>query len=218
MHGMEVDRSFAFVDLCGFTAYTESQGSVMATQTLAAFRAASRDIASRRGVRIAKWLGDGAMIVGVEPQPVLELLLETEHRSRTTGSSLALRFGVTFGKAILFEGDDYIGSVVNLAKRLCDAAEPHEILVGPDVEAYTPPWGELHDDGDLMIKGFDGTLVRRSLCLKEMRNPVVDPVCGLAIDPEYASGETVDGNGEKVVFCSPACEVTYLGSAGGPLF
>src|SRR3954452_11196431 len=117
MHGMEVDRSFAFVDLCGFTAYTESQGSVMATQTLAAFRAASREISSRRGVRIAKWLGDGAMIVGVEPQPVLELLLEVEHRAANTGS-LALRYGVTFGKAILFEGDDYIGSVVNLAKRL----------------------------------------------------------------------------------------------------
>src|SRR5437764_3269058 len=215
---MEVDRSFAFVDLCGFTAYTESQGSVMATQTLAAFRAASRDIASRRGVRIAKWLGDGAMIVGVEPQPVLELLLETEHRSQSTGSSLALRFGVTYGKAILFEGDDYIGSVVNLAKRLCDAAEPHEILVGPDVDGFAPPWGEVHDDGELVIKGFDGPLVRRYLCLKEMRHPIVDPVCGLAIDPEYATGTVQDDNGDTVVFCSPACEVTYFGSAGAPLF
>ena len=215
---MEVDRSFAFVDLCGFTAYTESQGSVMATQTLAAFRAASRDIASRRGVRIAKWLGDGAMIVGVETQPVLELLLETEHRSRTSGSLLALRYGVTFGKAILFEGDDYIGSVVNLAKRLCDAAEPHEILVGPDVEGFVPPWGEVHDDGVLQIKGFDGALVRQYLCLKEMRHPIVDPVCGLPIDPELATGDGVDGDGNKVVFCSPACEVTFLGSSGGPLF
>jgi YHS domain-containing protein len=51
-----------------------------------------------------------------------------------------------------------------------------------------------------------------------MAHPVVDPVCGLPIDPEYASGEAVDGNGEKVVFCSPACEVTFLGAAGGPLF
>ena len=215
---MEVDRSFAFVDLCGFTAYTESEGSVMATQTLAAFRAASRDIASRRGVRIAKWLGDGAMVVGVEAQPVLELLLEIEHRSIATGSSLALRFGVTFGKAILFEGDDYIGSVVNLAKRLCDAAAPHEVLIGPTVEQFTPPWADVHDDGELNIKGFDGALVRRSLCLKRMRHPIVDPVCGLAIDPEYATGETVDGNGAKVVFCSPACEVTWLGAGGGPLF
>src|SRR5688500_1966793 len=214
MQGMEVDRSFAFVDLCGFTAYTEAEGSVMATQTLAAFRAASRDISSRRGVRIAKWLGDGAMVVGVEAQPVLELLLEIEHRSITTGSSLALRSGVTFGKAILFEGDDYIGSVVNLAKRLCDAADPHQILIGPDVEEFTPPWADVHEEGELLIKGFDGTLARRRLSLKQMRHPVVDPVCGLAIDPECATGEAVDDKGAKVVFCSPACELTWLGSTG----
>lgn len=124
---MEVDRSFAFVDLCGFTAYTEAHGSSVATQLLASFRLAVRDIASRRGVRIAKWLGDGAMIVGVETQPVLELLLEIEHRA--ADGSLALRYGVTFGKAILFEGDDYIGRPVNLAARLCDEALPHQLLV-----------------------------------------------------------------------------------------
>ena len=208
---MEVDRSFAFVDLCGFTAFTESNGSGQATQLLAAFRAATRDIASRRGVRIAKWLGDGAMIVGVDAQPVLELLLEVEHRA--ANSSLALRHGVTFGKAILFEGDDYIGSVVNLAKRLCDAAAPHEILIGPDVDRYVPPWGEVDDVGELPIKGFDELLRRHRLELRVMRHPVVDPVCGLAIDPEYAAGQEVEPDGTPVVFCSSACEVSWRGSA-----
>ena len=66
-------------------------------------------------------------------------------------SALALRYGVTFGKAILFEGDDYIGSVVNLSKRLCDAAAPHEILIGPGVSAYLPPWADVCDDGELPI-------------------------------------------------------------------
>lgn len=208
---MEVDRSFAFVDLCGFTAFTESQGSGQATQLLAAFRAATRDIASRRGVRIAKWLGDGAMIVGVDPQPVLELLLEVEHRA--ANSSLALRHGVTFGKAILFEGDDYIGSVVNLAKRLCDAAAPHEILVGPEAADHLPPWGEVCDVGELSIKGFDGLLRRQRLDLRQMVHPITDPVCGLAIDPECAAGQDADAEGAPVVFCSSACEVTWRGNA-----
>lgn len=210
---MEVDRSFAFVDLCGFTAFTEANGSSRATQLLAGFRAATRDIASRRGVRIAKWLGDGAMIVGVEPQPVLELLLEVEHRAANV--SLALRHGVTFGKAILFEGDDYIGSVVNLAKRLCDAAGPHEILVGPGMEAYTPPWGEVDDCGELSIKGFDELLQRRLLLMRTMVDPVVDPICGLAIDRVYAVGEAEAGDGTPVVFCSSACEVTWRGAETG---
>jgi adenylate cyclase len=218
MQGMEVDRTFAFVDLCGFTAYTESNGAVMATQMLAAFRAATRDIASRRGVRIAKWLGDGAMVVGVEAQPVLEAFLETENRSMQGTGSLALRYGVTFGKAILFEGDDYIGSVVNLAKRLCDAAEPHEILIGPDVARYMPPWAECCDGGDLPIKGFDAGLRRLPLTLRPMSHPVVDPICGLAIDPELAVGESTAPDGSPVVFCSSACEVTWISDQGGGLF
>jgi adenylate cyclase len=215
---VEVDRSFAFVDLCGFTAYTEAHGSVMATQMLAAFRAATRDISSRRGVRIAKWLGDGCMIVGVDPQPVLEALLETEERTVNGPSSLALRFGVTFGKAILFEGDDYIGSVVNLAKRLCDLAEPHEILVGPDLGESLPPWAEVVDTGDLLIKGFDGALPRRRLRMRHMVHPAVDPVCGLAIDPEYAYETVFDDAGNPIVFCSDACEVTWQGANSGGMF
>ena len=37
--------------------------------------------------------------------------------------------GVAAGRVILFEGDDYIGRPVNLAARLCDEAEPHQLLV-----------------------------------------------------------------------------------------
>lgn len=214
---MEVDRTFAFVDLCGFTAFTERQGSVMATQMLASFRAATREIASRRGVRIAKWLGDGAMFVGVEAQPVLESFLEIEQRSVEGPGSLALRYGVTFGKAILFEGDDYIGSVVNLSKRLCDSAEPHEILVGPGLDGFEPRWSEIEEHGELVIKGFDGTLPRRRLLMRHMAHPVLDPICHLAIDPELAVAQDVGDDGAPVVFCSPACEVSWRGSRS-PLF
>jgi adenylate cyclase len=215
---MEVDRTFAFVDLCGFTAFTEANGSTVATQMLAGFRAFIRDISSRRGVRIAKWLGDGCMIVGVNAQPVLEALLETEERTVTGPSHLALRFGVTYGKAILFEGDDYIGSVVNLAKRLCDAAEPHEILVGPGVDRYLPKWGQVTAFGELDIKGFPTALVRQRLTLRPMAHPRVDPICHLPIDPECAYATAVDPDGETVVFCSEPCQITWQTSQGASLF
>jgi class 3 adenylate cyclase len=215
---MEVDRTFAFVDLCGFTAFTEANGSTVATQMLAAFRAATRDISSRRGVRIAKWLGDGCMIVGVEAQPVLEAVIETEERTVRGPSQLALRFGVTYGKAILFEGDDYIGSVVNLAKRLCDAAQPHEILVGPGLDQYVPKWGEITDCGELLIKGFDHALPRTQLTLRHMEHPLVDPICQLPIDPECAYATAVGPDGNTVVFCSEPCQITWQGASGQSMF
>jgi len=212
---MEVDRTFAFVDLCAFTAYTEVHGSTAATQVLASFRSASRDISSRRGVRIAKWLGDGCMIVGVEPQPVLEAILEIEHRTLTSPTQLALRFGVTYGKAILFEGDDYIGSVVNLAKRLCDLAAPHEILIGPGVDAFLPPWAVATAEGELLIKGFDGSLPRERLTLRPTTHPVLDPVCLLSIDPEHAYAVDTDDDGNAVVFCSEPCQITWRTASSG---
>ena len=72
---MRVHRSFAFVDISGFTALTETEGDEHAVEVLTAFRALLREICARRGVRIAKWLGDGVMLVCVETSPLLAGIL-----------------------------------------------------------------------------------------------------------------------------------------------
>ena len=72
-------RSFAFVDVSGFTALTELEGDERAVDVLTAFRALLRDICARRGVRIAKWLGDGVMLVCVDTRPLLETILELHY-------------------------------------------------------------------------------------------------------------------------------------------
>ena len=41
--------------------------------------------------------------------------------------------GLAAGNVILFEGDDYTGGAVNLAARLCDLAQPLEVLATADV-------------------------------------------------------------------------------------
>ena len=56
---MRVRRYFAFVDLCGFTRFTEVHGDEEAVAVLTGFRTLVRFIASEHGVRVAKWLGDG---------------------------------------------------------------------------------------------------------------------------------------------------------------
>lgn len=144
---LRVERTFAFIDLSGFTRFTDTEGDGRATEELKRFREAVRDAASSRGVRIAKWLGDGAMLVGVESEPVVEAVVELEQRMRDAGFALPLRAGISTGPVILFEGDDYIGHAVNLASRLCDAAAPREILApvtvleGLSIEAVVEPVG-----------------------------------------------------------------------------
>ena len=131
--GARVDRTFAFIDLSGFTAYTDANGDDAAVKVLGAFRSAVRDIASRRAVRIAKWLGDGAMLVAVEAEPGIEAVIDIERRIDEIGSPLPLRAGLAGGPVLLFEGDDYIGAAVNLASRLCDMAQPTEVLAPADL-------------------------------------------------------------------------------------
>ena len=96
-YGTRVERAFAFIDLSGFTAYTASQGDDEAVRVLSLFRAAARSVASQRGVRIAKWLGDGAMLVGTELEPVVEAVIAIEHRITASGSPLPLRAGIAAG-------------------------------------------------------------------------------------------------------------------------
>src|ERR1700676_1264540 len=102
-----VDRAFAFVDLCGFTRFIATNGEHAAIDTLSRFRSLARDIAVRRGVLVAKWLGDGAMIVGVEVGPTLATAAELI--GRYDGSTLALRGGFAHGQALTLGGGDSLG-------------------------------------------------------------------------------------------------------------
>jgi len=120
-----IDRAFGFIDLSGFTRYTDEYGDREAVKLLARFRTAVRDVSARRGVRVAKWLGDGAMLVSTDGELLATAVVEIAQRLQ--GEPLPLRCGVASGPVLLFEGDDYIGAAVNLAARLCAMARPGEV-------------------------------------------------------------------------------------------
>src|SRR5512132_2275698 len=136
---MRVRRYFAFVDLCGFTRFTEVHGDEEAVSVLTGFRTLVRYIASEHGVRVAKWLGDGAMFVSTDG-PALAAALGAR---ASDAVDLPIRAGFSGGDVILFEGDDYIGGPVNLASRLCDVAAPAETLAGADMAEFVSDSGGL---------------------------------------------------------------------------
>jgi adenylate cyclase len=125
---VRVERTFAFLDLCGFTAYTDANGDDAAIAVLAHLRAALRASAEHSGVRVTKWLGDGAMVCGVEPGATIECAETVRDRVGAEGP-LLLRGGIAAGKVVIFEGDDHVGAAVNVSARLCDQARPGELLV-----------------------------------------------------------------------------------------
>jgi adenylate cyclase len=155
---MRVPRTFAFVDLSGFTNYTAAFGDDAAGRILSAFRGLTRDIASEHGVRIAKWLGDGCMIVAINQMDCIIFAMELERRASAVCAPLSLRVGLATGHALLFEGDDYIGSAVNMASRLCDAAGNCEVLI-PAMHLHGLPQGiSAQPNGSLVLRGFPGDI------------------------------------------------------------
>ena len=205
---MRVARSFAFVDLSGFTTFTDLNGDEEASKILGNFRSCVRTVCSRRGVRVAKWQGDGAMFVGVEAAALVETVLELEHMI-DRDSPLRLKAGMTCGHVILFEGDDYIGSAVNLASRLCDSAEPHEILTSTEMTEYIPRWASAEPAVPRQIRGFAHPVPVLRLHHRADGPLVYDPICGMAIPADAVGAWRDGGEGSAVAFCSDSCAIAW---------
>ena len=208
---MRVRRTFAFVDLSGFTALTETEGDERAVSVLSVFRSTLRVICSRRAVRIAKWLGDGAMLVSVESKPLVAAALELKFRADSVPDPVAVKCGITIGHVILLEGDDYIGHAVNVASRLCDLAEGHEVLALPEVVPELPAWGTAESTEKVSVRGLEQPLrVVRLGLQKAPQGAIADPICQIPLTEETAFERRRDVNGATVLFCSDSCLETWV--------
>ena len=106
---MRVDRWFAFVDLAGFTSFGDEHGDDESVRVLTVFRAIVRNVATDYGVRIAKWLGDGCMLVSVAPDQLVAAVCTLERLVDDAELPLQIHAGMAGGAVILLEGDDYTG-------------------------------------------------------------------------------------------------------------
>lgn len=201
---MRVERCFAFVDLTGFTAFTEHHGDERTVEILAHFRGRVREIAARRGVRVTKWLGDGAMLSSADTAAVVALVLELAFRVRSS-VPLDIRAGLAHGAVIMFEGDDYIGRPANVAARLCDAAGSGEVLATREASSGAPRWVAAETSRFLRLQGLDRPVEAVPLEVATAAEVTVDPCCGLVL-PLQRGLETRFGADDTVHrFCSTAC-------------
>ena len=165
-----------FVDLRGFTGFTETAEPEEVMNVLGEYHAErGREITAHDGT-IEYFAGDGAMILFNAPVPVDNHELQAIRRALGMRESMAalaegwkkhgyaLGFGVgiaagyaTMG-AIGYEGRlEYsaIGTVVNLAARLCGEAANGQILVSPRIFLKTENHIDAESVGELPLKGFN---------------------------------------------------------------
>ena len=123
----------AFADLVGFTRLGES----VAAPELGAIAGRLERMAAERArdpVRLVKMIGDAAMLVSFDVEPLLEVGLELIDDADAEGDDFPqLRVGVATGAAIGRAGD-WFGRPVNLASRICTYARPGSVLATADVQ------------------------------------------------------------------------------------
>jgi class 3 adenylate cyclase len=164
-----------FCDLRGFTGFSESADPEDVMLLLRDYHAAIGEIVIKYGGTLERFAGDGVMVIFNDPVPVENpalqaVLMALDMRTaiggmiekwRDLGHDLGFGIGIAHGFATLgtigFEGRfDYaaIGTVSNVASRLCDEAKPGQILISPRVRQAVDKVVTVEPIGEFTLKGI----------------------------------------------------------------
>ncbi|HEX7438429.1 MAG TPA: response regulator [Caldimonas sp.] len=164
-----------FLDLRGFTAFTETADPEEVMAVLGEYHAAVGRLVLEHEGTLERFTGDGIMVFFNDPVPVADpapraarmaLAMQGEVDAlaagwKKRGYDLLMGIGIAQGFATIgsigFPGRiDYgaIGTVTNLAARLCGEARGGEILVSQRVQALLDGAVATEPAGELALKGF----------------------------------------------------------------
>ena len=145
-------RTLLFTDLESSTALTQALGDAKAQQILHGHNDAVRAALAAHDGEEVKHTGDGIFAAFGSAVSAVEAALQIQRD--LAGGEVRVRVGLNAGEPIA-EDDDYFGSAVQLAARLCDRAEPGQILVSNVVrELCAGKTFAFTDQGEAMLKGF----------------------------------------------------------------
>ena len=203
----QIRQAIMFVDLASFTPLAEAMGDLKAAEVVSRFAEMVRIANVRCHGRVVKQIGDGFMIVFPECYSAVSFALELEERAVSEPQFPAIRVGLHYGPVLYREGD-YVGSNVNIASRLADSADRHQILVSAEVrdrarELEGVEWTRI---GNQRLKGLatEVELFEPRAAAADTIEKVTDPVCGM----ELGKGEVaahLTRNGVEHSFCSDDC-------------
>ena len=178
-----------YTDLRGFTAFTDRAEPEDVMSVLGDFHAAMGPLIDAHRGTVPHFAGDGVMIIFNDPlelpdpafsavrmaldvrDAVARLAVEWKRLGHSLGCGLGIAQGYATIGTIGFEGRyDYgtIGTVTNLAARLCAEAASGQVLVSQKVHARIEGRVQAAPAGELSLKGFSKPVgVHAVLALRE---------------------------------------------------
>lgn len=152
--GGTTEVAVCFADLVGFTKLGE-EISVEELGLVAGRLEEMANAVAEPPVRLVKLIGDAAMLISVETEPMIDAALRLVDAADEEGEEFPLlRAGIARGGALLQAGD-YYGRPVNLASRITGVARPGSVLVDAAARGDAEDAFSYSYAGERRLKGFD---------------------------------------------------------------
>ena len=205
--GKNIEATFCFVDIAGYTALTETHGEHAAADLVDQFSELVHTSIASSG-QLQSIIGDCAFIVFPDPLAAMGALTALYRSIADRQEFPIVRAGLHHGAALL-RGDRHFGSTVNLAARVAARAIGGQILCTKSVADALV----LSEVADIAIE-HQGLVSLRNLpqpvdvyqivlsgCSREY---AIDPVCKMQVDTARAAG-ALHFNHKTYWFCSLSC-------------
>ena len=205
---MEKNIAILMADLSGYTALTETHGSVAAADLIDKYM----EIVKRCMVgdsRLHERTGDEIMVVSSSPDFLLATALMIGKNTSNEENFLEVHGGLHYGK-VLERANSYFGSAINLTSRIAAKANAGTFWCS---EEYV---NALSDKSVFMLKSKGNHLFKNiskekevfELSIENRKRFYIDPVCRMLIlDAQNAIPHPHEGNH---YFCSSDCLEIYI--------
>jgi len=194
-------------DLSGYTALTETHGSVTAADLIEKYIGIAKTCLIG-DCKLHESVGDEIMIVSYSPDDLVATALMILSNTSNEENFLQVHGGLHYGK-VLQRANSYFGSTINLTSRIAAKANAGSLMCSDDfVNALSDKSSfALLSKGSHGFKNITGYKEMFELDFSEKKSNYIDPVCRMVVlDTNLAVSHPTE---QGQYFCSSDCLKIY---------
>lgn len=200
---MEKNVAILMADLSGYTALTETHGSVLAADLIDKYIHIAKNCLIGDS-KLHQRTGDEIMFVSDSPDSLLATALKLEANTASEENFLQVHGGLHFGK-VLKRAESYFGTAINFVSRIAAKATAGTFWCSDEfVNAITnKSVCTFESKGNHLFKNINGEKEVFEIGIEKIKTKYIDPVCRMLIlDPQNAIHHPHE---EELYFCSSQC-------------
>ncbi|NIQ39183.1 MAG: YHS domain-containing protein [Proteobacteria bacterium] len=206
----EFESVFLVADLSGYSALTETHGSISAAKIVTRYVEMVKE-ALHPDTRLAERVGDEVLVVGADALSVLRTAIALRDKVEEEPYFLTVHAGIHAG-SVLEQDGQYFGTALNLASRVTSRAWGRQILCTDKVVdlAGNPEDIDFRELGVTYFKNITEPVAVFEVLVKHSRGEtkVIDPVCRMQVVPDKAPAK-LPFEDKTYFFCSFDCAKAF---------